>query len=92
MPYTCKACGRYQVGESADGICPAPTCASTRPSTTEHQARVLRSVGRDEAMRAEGRSLERAAVVLWLRTTMQDLGPFRELVDAIERGAHLGGS
>ena len=88
MPYTCTSCGRYQQGHSADGICPASEC---QPARDAHRERVLQSVGRDEAMRAEGRALERAAVVLWLRTTMQDLGPFRELVDAIEAGEHLKG-
>ena len=87
MPYTCTSCGRYQQGHSADGICPASECQPARQA--KHQRRVMASVGRDEAMRAEGRALERAAVVLWLRTTMADLGPFKELVDAIELGAHL---
>jgi len=30
MPYTCKACGTWQPGQSSDGICPAPSCAQTR--------------------------------------------------------------
>jgi hypothetical protein len=30
MPYTCKSCGRYQLGSSADNICPAAACVAMR--------------------------------------------------------------
>jgi hypothetical protein len=43
MPYTCKSCGHYQQGQSADGICPAPACVATRAQsgTTAVRAGVI---------------------------------------------------
>ena len=94
MPYMCTSCGRYQQGHSADGICPASECQPARQA--KHQRRVMASVGRDEAMRAEGRALERARVVAWLRDPLRMNLPtptpgmsLVALADALEAGEHL---
>lgn len=92
MPYTCKSCGRYQLGASADGICPASECQPARQAAAMVKGSLPRVADVERAIAA--RYAERAAIVKWLRSEDMPGGDPHvacELADRIEAGEHLGG-
>jgi hypothetical protein len=81
MPYTCKSCGRYSQGQSADGICPAPACVATRgPAVVKIGKELIEAI----------RAVERAAIVVWLRTQCGDVA-IEHVADRIEAQEHRQG-
>lgn len=100
MPYTCSSCGRYQQGQSADGICPASECqparqAKARLASAIKQERIVFDGNVPDELQAKFVELvvkvrfqERALITTWLRSTGA-VSSLAEAAAAIDAGSHL---